>query len=369
MKSTRRLERLYPELSAKERALLVLQSWKEGQEEDPGWRLTMPPEQVPEFNRYIGLMNGVNRRLGLGLYAIAKEVEKLSLRLGWLVTLTAWGIRNFELASYIALETKEPITESEYRELVEKERARFVPVGELAELLVERYEEWSEDDLAPDENHHDEVIVTEEGWDRLRKAKRRELATLVGRGTLQGKGKGSRLQVNVGSFFEWLGEEPKLWPEWGLAYDVLPDDQADLTESRRQMRQRARDSFQAGPGLPGLYLENWPEALTIVSEPGEKQGLDDLVAVHKELIRGGIEEQWRQLEAMGIVVAEVAAEFGGEDPAVPDVRHMLDHTTERLVDLHKDAQIYVEPFELGEPGEEDVAAMRDQVERELEEAT
>ena len=45
--------------------------------------------QARAFNHYIGLMNGVNRRLSLGLYAIAKEVEKLSLRLGWLVTLTA----------------------------------------------------------------------------------------------------------------------------------------------------------------------------------------------------------------------------------------------------------------------------------------
>ena len=34
--------------------------------------------------------------------------------------------------------------------------------------------------------------------------------------------------------------------------------------------------------------------------------------------------------AMKIVVEEVAVEFDGEDPAVPDVRHMLDHTTERL---------------------------------------
>ncbi len=71
---------------------------------------------------------------------------------------------------------------------------------------------------------------------------------------------------------------------------------------------------------------------------------------------------------MRIVVEEVAAEFDGDDPAVPDVRHMLDHTTERLADLHKDAQTYVEPFELPEPGEEDVAAMREQVEREVEAA-
>ncbi len=62
------------------------------------------------------------------------------------------------------------------------------------------------------------------------------------------------------------------------------------------------------------------------------------------------------------------AEFDGEDPALPDVRHMLDHTTERLVDLHKDAQTYVEPFELGEPDEETLAEVRRLVEREVEAA-
>ena len=111
MTKTQRLERLNSKLSAKERGLLVLQSSKEGRQEETGWRLTMPPEQVPAFNRYIGLMNGVNRRLGIGLHAIVQEVEKLSLRLGWLVTLASWGIRNYELATYIALETKEPITD------------------------------------------------------------------------------------------------------------------------------------------------------------------------------------------------------------------------------------------------------------------
>lgn len=40
---------------------------------------------------------------------------------------------------------------------------------------------------------------------------------------------------------------------------------------------------------------------------------------------------------MEIVVAEAQKEFGGEDTVHPDVRHMLDHTAERLVDLHKES--------------------------------
>ena len=80
----RRLSRLSSVLTAQERALLVLRSWKEGREEDPSWRSTMPDEQVLEFNRYIRLMNGVNRNLGPLLLHLEASVEMLSLRLGWL---------------------------------------------------------------------------------------------------------------------------------------------------------------------------------------------------------------------------------------------------------------------------------------------
>ncbi len=48
-----RLDKLYPGLTAQERALLVLQAWKEGTDEDPQARKTMPSSQVDEFNRYI----------------------------------------------------------------------------------------------------------------------------------------------------------------------------------------------------------------------------------------------------------------------------------------------------------------------------
>jgi hypothetical protein len=48
-----RLHRLSPKLSARERALLVLRSLKEGTPEDFAWRHTMPPAQAHDFNRLI----------------------------------------------------------------------------------------------------------------------------------------------------------------------------------------------------------------------------------------------------------------------------------------------------------------------------
>ncbi len=84
-------------LTAQERALLVLRSWKEGKEEEAAWRSTMPQEQVSAFNRYIHLMNGVNRGLGLLLLAIVLETDKLSLRLGWLAQSALWALTTTEL--------------------------------------------------------------------------------------------------------------------------------------------------------------------------------------------------------------------------------------------------------------------------------
>ena len=60
-----RLSRLAPALSARERAILVLNAWKEGKEDDPSWRRTMPQNQAHEFNRYIGLMNVANRQIAI----------------------------------------------------------------------------------------------------------------------------------------------------------------------------------------------------------------------------------------------------------------------------------------------------------------
>ena len=53
-----RLNKLYPGLTAKERAVLVLKGWKQDTEEDPLVRRTMPVEQGAEFNIYIDLLNG-----------------------------------------------------------------------------------------------------------------------------------------------------------------------------------------------------------------------------------------------------------------------------------------------------------------------
>ena len=54
------------------------------------------------------------------------------------------------------------------------------------------------------------------------------------------------------------------------------------------------------------------------------------------------------------------------DPALPELRHVVDHTKAKMEGVHEEAQRYTGPFELPEAGEEDVAWVRRLVGRELE---
>ena len=78
--------------------------------------------------------------------------------------------------------------------------------------------------------------------------------------------------------------------------------------------------------------------------------IDELVAISKQVRCKGIEEQWRKVRAVKIVVADAQEEFGGEDAAHSEKRHVQGHAKEELQGLHEDAQRDTGPFDLAEPG-------------------
>ncbi len=66
---------------------------------------------------------------------------------------------------------------------------------------------------------------------------------------------------------------------------------------------------------------------------------------------------------MPLVVSEVRVKFDGEDPALPVLRDVLDRSRERLEELHGETESYVGPFDLREPGDGEVASVRELAER------
>jgi hypothetical protein len=352
---SQRLDRLYPALTAKERALLVLRAWKEEREEDVQVRRTMPQSQALDFNYYIHLTNAANLDIGKYIVVLQMTATQLGLKHAWLASLQLWGIRVWDLAQYIALHTNEPITESEHRRLAEKARAEMVPVAELAETLVESYDGWTAADKEQAEDGDDEQVVSDKAWDRLLSEKKRELTRLAQEGVLAGKRKGRGLLVNNGSFYDWLGEPVPVCPDWGNGYDILPDDQAERVESLKKERLDAQEAISRSPTSP--LLEFLEEKLGHqVTERQERW--DEAMAALREGLREGVPWCWQELRAAETALAEVAEEFNGEDPLLPPVREVLDKTHQDLVELHPLLSFVDVEVDLPEPDEERVEWLR-----------
>jgi hypothetical protein len=351
-----RVERLYDRLTAKERALLVLQAWKEDKEEELGVRWSMPPDQVTEFNRYIDLMNGVNQHLVPFLIAVSLEVEKLSLRLGWLGTLALWGLETWELGAIINVSMKEPVTESEYRELEAKARREPMSVADCAEVLTSRYEDWTDDELQSKKHG----IVDPKAWERVASENWKTVRKLIDDGKLPATRKGRKIIVESGAFYDWLGEQAPVIPEEGFEYEVLPDAEAGSARQRRDELRHAREIVAKAPtGLGVGFMRRQDERLAEwLVEPFGDSRREDLVEVKRRLLREGIEEQWRHLRSVEIAVAEVRAAFGDEDPRVPTVAHLFDQSKERLVDVHEGSKDYLDAFELPDPDAELLGRVR-----------
>jgi hypothetical protein len=356
-----RLSKLTSALSAKERAVLVLRASKEGTPEDPQIRASMPPEQTREFNRYIGLMNGVNVFLTFYTGVLNQSLALLDARYGWLLTLHMWAMSVADLAGYITLYTKEPITRSEYERRVKAAREEMVPVSELAELLVEDHEGWAEDDLEPQEGE-EQPLVKPEAWERVCREKDREVAGLVEQGVLVGGKKGRRLTVQAGSFYDWRGRPVPVTPEWGWEFEVLPDEQADEVRRLQEARRRSREECERAP----LSL-----VLDLPRQKGRRSGKDshkreEIAEAVSGHLRDGIKLRWRELQSIEAVLEEVAAEFDGEEPVRPWEREALDDGKKRLEELHRSVQTWVGPFKLPGPDEKETEQVRECIRREAE---
>ena len=92
--------------------------------------------------------------------------------------------------------------------------------------------------------------------------------------------------------------------------------------------------------------------------------INELIALHKEYLKEGIDQRWQQIGAVQVVIGEIAREFDGEDPAVSRMRRSLDHTREELQGVFEQVTHWgLLEVELNEPREEALAEVRELVER------
>ncbi len=200
-----RLDRLLPGLTAKERAILMLRDFKAEKPQDRQLLNTAPERQTHELNRMIGLMNAANGDLAHLIVIIMERAKQEELRFSWLewanmCALQMWGVR-----AHFCTSGKEAITDSEYRKREQEARDELIPVEECATIYTEDYHAWDAADYETDEKDG-EQYPTDEAWYRVRDRKVAELRALVAAGTLTGKGRGKRLKISCGAFYDWLGK-------------------------------------------------------------------------------------------------------------------------------------------------------------------
>ena len=339
-----RLSRLMPVLTAKERGILVLKSFKDNTEEDPKWRRAMPPDQVAEFNRYILLMNGVNLRLGSLLMLIYQSMQTSSQQIGWLASLVLFQFACDSAEWFLFIRTKEPITESEYADRKRQTEKELIPIDGLAEMEADACQDWAPEDLYTTEDGKE--LVSDAAWERVKRGKAAFLKGLIRQGTLEGKRHCGKLSVLAASYYGWKGQEIPVHPDRDLHYEVVPDSQAE--EVRRWQEDREE-----------LLLALRPFDRTNVGDSDEgDEGLAAMRKLLEEKVVDGGQQLWGCLEAVRRVGEEVAAEFDGEDPWRPKWREVLDATIKELQDIASGHPPISRAFELPEPTEENMENMR-----------
>jgi len=301
----RRLDNLLPGLTARERAVIAIKAWKEDGREPLGLRRRVPPDQDQEFYDLLSYF----RSLGLMLAFIApmwrESIEKHTARKAWLLTLDLTEAYVSSLSNYILVHTRERITESQHARLIADERAKMLPLADLAEMLAE------------DDYVGDSAVA------RVTREKKGLLRTLFDAGTVAGRRKGKSIELNLGSFFDWLGEAVSICPEWGLEYEVVGDELQEEVRQENEAREHARSIVQRA--LRGST------ARAIGKEPSA----DDLyAAVERQLIAGIIADS-REIRAAEKLVAEFQERLGGEDPLDPEVRKTLDYCGAELAQMRE----------------------------------
>ncbi len=341
-----RLTKLMPALSARERAVLILGSFKNKTLEDPKWRNTMPPDQSAELSRLIGLINACGVQLAHLITFLEGEVEKLELRIVHLITLRSWELNLAEIDYAAALLVREPLTETAYQGLVRKASNEYVPLAKLAETLAEKERAWSDDDLESVRWAGD-LVVKQEAWLRLVQGAAARLLAAASAGDLEAKGSGKAMRIKRGSFDAWLGRADTLHPEWAGGYDVRPDDGAARVDGDRKTLAHLQ-----------LALEK-----PVSDSSGGRTSLSTVIEGHIAALQAGIQMRWEDVRAIEIVIYEIAAEFGGEDPLRPLIREVLDKAKAGLTFLNRLLEWQDAAAELKEPDDDNLAALRALVER------
>jgi len=345
----KRLDRLYPALTAKERAVLVLQAHHAGQRHDPMIAATMPYDQGKEFGRLIRIMNAVNVELAMSLVLLRAQLRQTEIKLGWLLSLYIGALEFGALAEYVLQNTKEPITKSGLKQRAAEIGEELVGIDDAVLSIVERDPACQDDD---------------EAWERGWQAAEARVREAIASGALPAKGKGRRARMRWKDVDAWAGTEPAVAPDWGWAYEVYPDAEAKQVERLRDERAFARYVItQASERL--ALPDDEAGALRFEVNPNtQREGIALLLV---EVIPQELGARWQELRAIEQGIEQLAEEeFGGVNPLDPPGREILADCRAGVEAIVTGMRRFAVEVELPEPEPEDIELVEKVVQKAAE---
>ncbi len=341
----KRLDRLMPGLTAKERAILVMESMRIGEKPDPLVLHTTPSHDAKEFSRLLGLINAVNVELAVTLVIMREQARQTSIKMGWLQSLRICALDFTLLGAYIGLDTKEPTTESRLQ------ARRSELAGEIDDLdtVIEHYllaGPWAPDDLDEDGD------PTSEAWDNRWDEIEAVMEEAIASGALPCKRRGKRRKVTWGDVAAWSGADVPLFPDWGMAYDVHPDSDEDDVARRLRWREHAERALSDTPARQTLPI---PAKELDIFDLTQEPALKNLPTMLVIAVRQEVLARASELAAIEEVIKQIAdVEFDGHDPLDDSGRFILAEAREMIEGVMRELGEYVADLAMPEAAPPDV---------------
>jgi len=336
-----RVSRLFKDLSVHERFRALVASLHKGKEPPPDLAREMPPEQFREIMRRADIFDGINRGLAGYLEVTAQRLKTLRVFLLVAHTRRGWGTVALLTGAYLAMFSPEPI---------------------LRTTLVQRQREAERELLSLDD------LALWNGSEEF-EAHRRELEEAVASGALRAQQDSDQILIALGDYCRWAKEEVPIGPEFGFRFDVRPDSERD--EVKRQLERRAAliEALEASPQARSWcdvqdFLARRRVPLRLEEPSDDTVPMENPVSKEECALSEGVRKLmvslYQHLQAMKRVIDEANETYlPGGDIAHPGTREMLTRQLEELAQLYAEAVsvLPTPPFDLPEPGEEELSLM------------
>jgi hypothetical protein len=215
----------------------------------------------------------------------------------------------------------------------------------LARELANYRRDWSDADLTPLSALPNELVLTDDAWQRHCAAAEADLRQAARDGLVESRGAGKKLTVRSACFDALLQRPTKAYPEWAGGYDVLPDDRAAQVQADRTTLANLRNAIQRTP-LQRAADHAEPDA-----------SLERMLSGLVERMMSAMAVRWLDIRELEVVLGEVAEDFG-EDPLKPVLRESLEGSKARLQSVNRQLTAHDKVLVLPEPSEADLDAMR-----------